>query len=206
MQLSICNSKTKLDVSDAVFGREYNSGVVHQVVVAYQAAARSGNSAQKTRSEVTASGRKPWKQKGTGNARAGTVSGPIWRGGGAAFAAKKRDYRQKVNKKMYRVALRSVLSELLRQQRVFVIDSVVVDQPKTKVLATKLAELDFDSVLIVIDKQQDMSVYDNLYLAARNLPHVTVVNEQQLTPVALLSAKKVLLTKEAVHQLEGRLA
>ncbi len=190
-----------MTVSDTTFGREFNESLVHQVAVAYLAGARSGTRAQKSRSEVRGGGRKPWKQKGTGRARSGTINSPIWRSGGVTFAAKPQDHRQKVNKKMYRGAIRSILSELVRQERLIVVESFSVDVPKTRELLSKLRDLDLQEALIITD-----SVEENLYLAARNLHKVDVRDVAAIDPVSLIGFDKVLVTVEAVKQLEEMLS
>ncbi|HAK53840.1 MAG TPA: 50S ribosomal protein L4 [Gammaproteobacteria bacterium] len=190
-------TKKAVDVSEAAFGRQYNEALVHQVVVAYLAAGRQGTKALKTRSEVRGGGAKPYRQKGTGRARAGTIRSPIWRGGGATFAAKPRDYSQKVNKKMYRGAMQSILSELVRQDRMVVTDNFAVDAPKTKQVQTLLNDLELESVLVVVEE-----VDDNLYLGARNLKNVEVVDVQGVNPVTLIGYEKVLFTVGALKQVE----
>jgi large subunit ribosomal protein L4 len=190
-----------LTVSDSVFGVEYNEPLVHQVVVAYMNAARAGTKAQKTRAEVSGGNSKPFKQKGTGRARAGTTRGPIWRTSGRAFAARPRSYEQKVNRKMYRAAMRSILSELIRQDRLETFEAFSVDGPKTKVLAARLGEMKTGNALIIIDSEDR-----NLYLAARNIPHVDVVEAKEVDPVSLINFDKVLVTKAAMQQLEARLS
>jgi len=194
-------SADPMTVSDTTFGREFNESLVHQVVVAYLAGARAGTRAQKTRSEVRGGGRKPWRQKGTGRARSGTINSPIWRSGGVTFAAKPQDHSQKVNKKMYRGAIRSILSELVRQERLIVVESFSVDVPKTRELLNKLRELELQEVLIITD-----SVEENLYLAARNLHKVDVRDVAAVDPVSLIGFDKVLVTVEAVKQLEEMLS
>lgn len=184
-------------VSDSTFGRDFNESLVHQVVTAYMAGARQGSKAQKTRSEVAGGGAKPWRQKGTGRARAGTSSSPIWRSGGVTFAAKPRDHSQKVNKKMYRAAMQSILSELVRQERLVVADSFAVDTHKTKEFVAKLNELKLDNVLIVAGE-----VDEKLYLAARNVPRVGVTAATAIDPVSLIAFEKVLVTVDALKQLE----
>ncbi|MDM7862260.1 50S ribosomal protein L4 [Alteromonas sp. ASW11-36] len=201
MELALKDAKGALEVSEATFGREYNEALVHQVVVAYGAGARQGTKAQKTRSEVRGGGKKPWRQKGTGRARAGTIRSPIWVGGGRAFAAKPRDHEQKVNKKMYRGAVKSILSELVRQDRLVVVESFGVDSPKTKGLLAKLNELELKDVLIVTPE-----VDENLFLSARNLYKVDVRDVQGVDPVSLIAFEKVLMTADAVKQLEEALA
>ena len=194
-------SADAVTVSDAAFGREFNESLVHQVVVAYLAGARAGTRAQKNRSDVRGGGRKPWRQKGTGRARSGTITSPIWRKGGVTFAARPQDHSQKVNKKMYRGAIRSIFSELVRQDRLIVVESISVDAPKTRELLTKLKDLDLDDVLIITDK-----VEENLYLAARNLHKVDVRDVAAVDPVSLIGFSKVLVTVEALKQIEEMLA
>ncbi|SJN57580.1 50S ribosomal protein L4 [Vibrio ruber] len=190
-----------LTVSETTFGREFNEALVHQVVVAYAAGARQGTRAQKTRSEVSGGGAKPWRQKGTGRARAGTIRSPIWRTGGVTFAAKPQDHSQKVNKKMYRGAMKSILSELVRQERLIVVDDFSVEAPKTKELVAKLKELELNDVLIVTGE-----VDENLFLAARNLYKVDVRDASGIDPVSLIAFDKVLMTASAVKQVEEMLA
>jgi len=190
-----------LTVSETTFGREFNEALVHQVVVAYAAGARQGTRAQKTRSEVSGGGAKPWRQKGTGRARAGTIRSPIWRTGGVTFAAKPQDHSQKVNKKMYRGAMKSILSELVRQERLIVVDNFSVEAPKTKELIAKLKELELTDVLIVTGE-----VDENLFLAARNLYKVDARDVSGIDPVSLIAFDKVLMTAEAVKQVEEMLA
>ncbi|TRY31496.1 50S ribosomal protein L4 [Aliiglaciecola sp. M165] len=201
MELVLKDANSALEVSEATFGRDFNEALVHQVVVAFGAGARQGSKAQKTRSEVRGGGKKPWRQKGTGRARAGTIRSPIWVGGGRAFAAKPQDHSQKVNKKMYRGAIRSILSELVRQDRLIVVEKFGVDAPKTKVLVAKLNELELNDVLIVTPE-----VEENLFLAARNLYKVDVRDVQGIDPVSLIAFEKVLITADAVKQLEEALA
>ncbi|GGY51856.1 50S ribosomal protein L4 [Bacterioplanes sanyensis] len=191
------NAGTAVAVSDAAFGREFNEALVHQVVTAYLAGARQGTKAQKTRSEVSGGGIKPWRQKGTGRARSGTSSSPIWRSGGVTFAAKPRKFDQKVNKKMYRAAMQSILSELVRQERLVVADSFAVESHKTKEFVAKLKELELDNVLIVAGE-----VDEKLYLAARNVPHVGVTEASAIDPVSLIAFDKVLVTVDALKKLE----
>jgi large subunit ribosomal protein L4 len=201
MELVLKDAKGGLEVSDATFGREFNEALVHQVVVAYGAGARQGSKAQKTRSEVRGGGAKPWRQKGTGRARAGTIRSPIWRSGGVTFAAKPQDHSQKVNKKMYRGAIQSILSELVRQERLIVVEKFAVEAPKTKELQSKLAALELKDVLIVTSE-----VDENLFLSARNLYKVDVRDVQGIDPVSLIAFEKVLMTADAVKQLEESLA
>ena len=192
---------SSVDVADAVFGQDFNETLVHQVVVAYMAAARAGTHAQKNRAAVRGGGSKPWRQKGTGRARAGTIRSPIWRGGGKAFAATTGDYSQKVNKKAYRSAIRSILSELVRQGRLLVVEEFAVQAPRTKELVGNLSGLGADNVLIVHHDPDE-----NLYLAARNLSTVDVVDTSIADPVSLLAFDKVLITVAALRQFEERLA
>ena len=201
MNLNLIASGGSVEVSEAAFGREYNEALVHQVVVAHLAGARQGSRAQKSRSEVRGGGRKPWRQKGTGRARAGTTRSPIWRSGGVTFAAKPQDHSQKVNRKMYRGALQCILSELVRQERLVVCDAFSVDAPKTRGLLDKLKDLDLRDVLIVAEE-----VEENLYLAARNLKDVDVRDVGAIDPVSLLSHDKVLITVGALKKLEEALA
>lgn len=201
MELVLKDAKGGLEVSEATFGRDFNEALVHQVVVAFGAGARQGSKAQKTRSEVRGGGAKPWRQKGTGRARAGTIRSPIWRSGGVTFAAKPQDHSQKVNKKMYRGAIQSILSELVRQERLIVVEKFAVETPKTKELISKLKELELKDVLIVTSE-----VDENLFLSARNLYKVDVRDVQGIDPVSLIAFEKVLMTADAVKQLEESLA
>ncbi|MBD7978991.1 MULTISPECIES: 50S ribosomal protein L4 [Pseudomonas] len=196
MQLNV-NGAQAIEVSDRIFGGEFNETLVHQAVVAYMAGGRQGTRAQKTRSEVSGGGAKPFRQKGTGRARAGTIRSPIWRSGGVTFAAKPQDHSQKLNKKMYRAALRSILAELARTERLVVVEDFVVDAPKTKGLLNKLNGLSLTDVLIVSE-----AIDQNLYLAARNLPHVDVRDVQGVDPVSLIAYDKVLMTVSAVKKFE----
>lgn len=199
MQINV-NGAQAIDVCERTFGGEFNETLVHQAVVAYMAGGRQGSKKQKTRSEVSGGGKKPWRQKGTGRARAGTIRSPIWRGGGATFAARPQDHSQKLNKKMYRAAMRSILAELLRQDRLVVVEDFSVDAPKTKALLGKLETLGLQDVLIVSE-----NVEQNLYLAARNLPHVDVRDVQASDPVSLIAYDKVLMTVSAVKKFEEML-
>ena len=201
MELQLHQSQDKLSVADAVFGVDYNEPLIHQVVTAYMSAARAGTKAQKTKGEVRGGGRKPWKQKGTGRARAGSIRSPLWRGGGRAFAAKPRDYSQKVNRKMYRGAIRSIVSELARQGLLVVTDSFAVDTPKTQGLLQKLESYGTRDILIVGD-----AVEPNLFLSARNLHTVDICDVEALNPLALLSREKVLMTAPAIKKLEAWLS
>ena len=208
MELKLINDKgqpspsASVSVSDTLFGREYNESLVHQVVTAYLANARSANSAQKGRSEVAKSTRKPWRQKGTGRARAGMASSPLWRGGGKIFPnSPDENFSQKLNRKMYRAGLCAILSQLVRDNRLSVVDSFTVDTPKTKTLAQKLKGMGMNEVMIITD-----SVDENLYLSSRNLPHVMVVEAGHVDPVSLLRFAKVLMTRGAVAKFEEMLA
>jgi large subunit ribosomal protein L4 len=191
----------KISISDETFGREFNESLVHQAVVTYMAGARQGTAKQKTRSEVSGGGRKPWRQKGTGRARAGTIRSPIWRSGGVTFAARPRDYTKKLNKKMYRGAMQSILSELLRQDRLLVVEDFAIESHKTRELVGKLKDFALDNVLIVADE-----VSENLYLASRNLHKVDVLDANGLDPVSLIGFEKVLMTVPALKKVEEMLA
>lgn len=188
-------------VAEDVFGREFNESLVHQLVVSYLAGGRSGTKAQKTRSEVSGGGAKPWKQKGSGRARAGTTRSPIWRSGGVTFAAKPRSYEVKLNKKMYRSGLKSILSELLRQNRIVICDDLNVDEPKTKAFKEKLANLGFDEGLILIDEFDE-----NIFLSARNIKNIVLRDIRSVSPVDLVSSAKVMMTSAAAKSLEGSLS
>ncbi len=204
MELNLLNSKKKLELADAVFACNFNEALIHQVVTAYMAAGRAGTKAQKTRAEVSGGGSKPWRQKGTGRARAGTIRSPLWRKGGVTFAAKPRCYEQKVNKKMYKGALRSILSELVRQDRLVIVDSFQVTTHKTKDLLKKLTDMNLsDHHLLIISDAVD----ENLYLSSRNLPFVDVrdVAISAADPVALVKAEKVVVTEAAIKEIEGLL-
>ena len=200
MKLDFTGAKGAVEVSEATFGREFNEALVHQVVTAYAAGARQGSKAQKTRSEVSGGGKKPWRQKGTGRARAGTIRSPIWRSGGVTFAAKPQDHSQKVNKKMYRGAIQSILSELVRQERFVVVEAFDVETPKTKALAAKLNEMSLKDVLIITEE-----VSENLFLAARNLYKVDVRDAATIDPVSLIAFDKIVVTAGAVKQIEEML-
>jgi large subunit ribosomal protein L4 len=200
MKLKMVSGATELQVSEATFGLKFNESLVHQVITAYRAAGRAGTKAQKSRAEVSGGGKKPWSQKGTGQARAGSNRSPIWVGGGKTFAAKPRDFEQKVNRKMYRGALRSMLSELARTERLMVTESLGLEAPKTKLLAGQLKAWSLESVLIVVEATDE-----KLFLAARNLPHVEVIEVSALNPLSLARHAKVLMTVGAVKMLEERL-
>jgi len=196
MQLTVAGGKD-IQVSDATFDREFSEALVHQVVTAYLAGARAGTKAQKNRSAVSGGGKKPWRQKGTGRARAGTIRSPIWRGGGVTFAAVPRDHAQKVNRKMYRGALQAILSELVRQDRLVVVGTLELAEAKTKALAAKLADLGVEKGLIVTAE-----VNENLYLASRNLPGIYVVDVAGIDPVSLVGADKVVMTVDAIEKIQ----
>jgi large subunit ribosomal protein L4 len=206
MQLELLNDQgqasSKFDAPETVFGRAYNEDLVHQIVVAYQANARQGTRAQKDREQVNHSTKKPFKQKGTGRARAGMTSSPIWRGGGRTFPnSPEENFTQKINKKMYRAGMASILSQLAREGRLAVVDTLTVEAPKTKLLAAKFKAMNLNSVLVISDQ-----VDDNLYLASRNLPNVLVVEPRYADPLSLVHYKKVLVTKAAIDQLKEMFA
>jgi len=188
-------------VTEEVFGREFNESLVHQLVVSYLAGARAGTKAQKTRSEVSGGGAKPWKQKGSGRARAGTTRGPIWRTGGVTFAAKPRNYEVKLNKKMYRSGLKSILSELLRQNRMMICDDLKVAEPKTKAFKEKLTQLGIDEGLVLVEEFDE-----NIFLSARNLRSIVLKDIRSVNPVDLVNTTKVIMTTAAVKALEGSLS
>ena len=206
MQLELLNEQglaaSKVDAPETVFGREYNEDLVHQIVVAYQANARQGTRAQKDREQVKHSTKKPFKQKGTGRARAGMTSSPLWRGGGRIFPnSPEENFTQKINKKMYRAGMASIFSQLAREGRLAVVDSLTVDAPKTKLLAAKFKAMNLESVLVIADE-----VDDNLYLASRNLPNVLVVEPRYADPLSLVHYRKVLVTKGAIDKLKEMFA
>jgi large subunit ribosomal protein L4 len=200
MKLKVANGGAELSVSDANFGAEYNEALVHQLVVAYMAAGRAGTKRQKSRAEVRGGGRKPHSQKGTGQARAGSNRSPIWVGGGRAFAARPRDYTQKVNRKMYRAGIRSMLAQLVRTDRLVVTEALSVAEPRTKLLVGELAKLSLKNALVVIEAQDD-----KLMLASRNLPNIEVITVAEINPVSLTAYDKVLMTVGAVKMIEERL-
>ncbi len=193
-------SGAAVELSDVAFGREFNEALVHQVVTAYLAGSRQGSKAQKSRADVSGGGKKPFKQKGTGRARAGSIRSPIWRGGGKTFAARPQDWSQKVNRKMYRGAMQCILAELVRQERLILVEDIVVSAPKTKELLGKLSDLNATRALIVTD-----AVDENLYLAARNIPHVDVVDATAVNPVSLIAFDKVVMSVSAAKKLEVEL-
>jgi len=195
------DSASAVEVAEEVFGQEFNETLVHQLVVRYQAAARAGTKAQKSRSDVSGGGAKPWRQKGTGRARAGTMSSPIWRSGGVTFAAQPRSFEQKLNKKMYKVGIRSIFSELLRQDRMVVSNDTLPTTPKTKDLVGKLSSVDAKRVLLVAEE-----LTEEMVLASRNIPYVEVTTVEGLDPVTLVSADKVIATPAAIKKIEERLS
>jgi len=196
MQLNVSGGQA-IEVSDITFAAQFNETLVHQAVVAYMAGGRQGTRKQKTRAEVSGGGKKPWRQKSTGRARAGSTRGPIWRGGGVTFAARPQNFEQKLNRKMYRAALRSILAELVRNERLVVVPELVVEAPKTKALLGKLNALDVNDVLIISE-----TIDENLYLAARNLPHVDVRDALGADPVSLIAFEKVLVTVASLKKFE----
>ncbi len=201
MKIAITGGSGSIEVSDDTFGAAFNEPLIHQVVTAFRAAGRSGTKRQKTRADARGGGAKPWRQKGTGRARAGTSRSPIWVGGGRTFAARPRDYSQKVNRKMYRAAMRSMVSELIRQDRLIVVDSIEMSAPKTRDLVAKLAEFKLDNVLIFVDRYDE-----NLCLSARNLPWVDVLDLREINPVSLARYDRILATAAAVKALAERLS
>jgi large subunit ribosomal protein L4 len=201
MKINLKDNGGTLELADATFGAAFNEPLIHQVVTAYLAGGRAGTKAQKNRSDVRGGGRKPWKQKGSGRARVGSIRSPIWVGGGRAFAARPRSFEQKVNRKMYRGALRSMLSELLRQERLVVAQAFGVSAPKTKELKAKLAELGVGQSALIVVQAFDA----NLWLAARNLPHVAVLEAAEVDPVSLVGANTIVVTADALKSIEGRL-
>ena len=200
MQLATIDSSNKINLNPTIFETPFNEGLVHQVVVAHMNAARQGSKAQKNRAAVSGGGAKPFRQKGTGRARAGTIRNPIWRGGGKTFAAKPRSYQQKVNRKVYRKAMHAILAELVRQERLLVVDQLECAEPKTKILTATLTKMELQNVLIIVDEPRN-----NLALAARNIPHVEVITVAQVNPVNLIAHEKVLMTSAAFAKLEERL-
>lgn len=200
LNLKSAGAPGEIQLSDAAFGRAYNEALIHQVVTAYMAAGRAGTKRQKSRAEVRGGGKKPWSQKGTGQARAGSIRSPLWVGGGRAFAARPRDYTQKVNRKMYRAAMQSMVSELVRQERLVAVESLELEAPRTKLLITKLAELGLTRALILVEAFEE-----KLFLAARNIPHVEVMPVAALDPVSLIKHDKVIATVGALKLLDQRL-
>ncbi|MCH9643310.1 MAG: 50S ribosomal protein L4 [Gammaproteobacteria bacterium] len=201
MELQVHGKGANVTVSDQIFACEYSEGLVHQVVTAYLAGGRQGTKAQKTRSDVSGGGTKPWRQKGTGRARAGTIRSPIWRSGGKSFAARPRDFKQKLNKKMYKRAMRVILSELARNERLVVADDFALTAPKTKELAAKLQKMQLNDALIIT-----AAADDNIRLSARNIPNVTVLEAMRINPVDLIAYEKVVVTADALKKIEEKLA
>jgi large subunit ribosomal protein L4 len=201
MDLAIHNSKKKVSVSDDAFGASYNESLVHQLVVSYMSGARAGTKAQKNRAAVSGGGAKPWKQKGTGRARAGTIRSPIWRSGGVTFAASPRDFSKKLNKKMYRVGMRSLVSELVRQDRLILIDELGVSEAKTKAMNTRLNEIGVNDALILTD-----GLDSSVYLAARNIPNIQVMDVAIVDPLSLVQQQHVVIDQAALKKLEERLS
>lgn len=206
MELQVSQYKDQpastLDVSEHMFGVEFHEALIHQVVVAYMAGGRAGTKAQKNRSDVRGGGIKPWRQKGTGRARAGSIRSPLWRTGGVTFAARNRDFSQKVNKRMYRKALTSILSELNRQERLVVVKDLTISEPKTKILLQSLNELGLDKKILIVIAGENI----NLQLSARNIPNVTVISATHVNPVSLVAAEKIVMTVDAVKKIEERFA
>jgi large subunit ribosomal protein L4 len=201
MDIAIHNSKKKVSVSDDAFAVSFNEALVHQLVVSYMASARAGSKAQKNRSAVSGGGAKPWRQKGTGRARAGTIRSPLWRSGGVTFAATPRDYSKKLNKKMYRAGLRSLVSELVRQDRLILIDKLGVTEPRTRLMRARLDELGVDDALVLTD-----GLDSAVYLAARNIPNIQVMDIAIVDPVSLIRQEKVVIDEAALKKLEERLS
>lgn len=197
MDIQVANAKSKVELNEATFGNEYNEALVHQVVTAFMAGSRQGTRATKNRAAVAGGGAKPWRQKGTGRARAGTIRSPIWVGGGHTFARSPQDWSQKVNKKMYRGAMKSILSELVRQERLVVVETLEFDKPKTKDFLAKMKEINVSNALVVAD-----DIDQNLYLSARNVPHVEVSDIAGLNPVNLVAYDKVVVTVAAINKLQ----
>ncbi|AIN47249.1 50S ribosomal protein L4 [Candidatus Palibaumannia cicadellinicola] len=201
MELVLQDTQNALSVSETIFGYDFNEALIHQVIVAYAACARLGSRAQKNRAEVVGSNKKPWRQKGTGRARSGTVKSPLWRSGGVTFAAKPQDHSQKINKKMYRGALKSILSELVRQKRLIIVEQFSIQAPKTQLLAHKLKNMELENVLIITDQSDQ-----NLFLAARNLYKVEINNVNHINLMSLIAFDKIILTINSVKKIEERLA
>ncbi|KGK41081.1 MULTISPECIES: 50S ribosomal protein L4 [Nitrincola] len=201
MNINLTGANGSVEVSELIFGKEFNESLVHQVVTAYMAGGRQGTKAQKNRSAVSGGGAKPFRQKGTGRARAGTIRSPLWRSGGVTFAASPRDFSQKVNKKMYRAAMRCILSELVRQDRLVVVEGFQMEVPKTKQFIAKMQELELSNALVITEE-----VEVNLYLAARNVPHVDVRDVAAIDPVSLIGFDKVVVTAAALNKINEVLA
>ena len=204
MKLRLCNlgnADAEITVSDSIFAADFNEPLIHQSVIAFMAGARAGTKGQKTRAEVRGGGRKPWRQKGTGRARAGTIRSPIWRGGGVTFAAKPKCYAQKLNRKMYRGAMRSILAELVRQDRLRCIEDFSIDKPRTKSMIEKLKAFGWPAGLIIFDKMTK-----NIYLSARNIPRLSVIDSTGINPYLLVRHSKILMTRSAIAKIEDMLA
>lgn len=201
MNLNVANG-AEVNLSDESFAADFNQDLVHQVVVAYMANGRQATKARKTRSEVSGGGKKPWRQKGSGRARAGSIRSPLWRSGGVTFGSSRPNFQQKINKKMYRAAVRSIVSELIRQERLIAVENFVVEAPKTKELVARLAEYDLSNRLLIVTED----LQENLFLASRNIPNVEVVESSYIDPVSLVASEKVIITVAALKQLEERLA
>ncbi len=201
MDISIHSSSDKVSVSDEAFAAEFNETLVHQLVVSFMSASRAGTKAQKTRSDVRGGGAKPFRQKGTGRARAGTIRSPLWRSGGTTFAARPRDYGKKLNKKMYRTGMRSIVSELVRQDRLVVVNEISVAEPKTKLMVAKMADLGITQGLVLTD-----GLDSSMYLAARNIPNLMVMDVAIVDPLSLVSQEKVIIDQAALKKLEERLS
>lgn len=201
MNLNVANG-TEIQLADESFAVDYNQDLVHQVVIAYMANGRKGSKALKSRSEVRGGGRKPWRQKGSGRARVGSIRSPLWRGGGVTFGSSRPNFQQKINKKMYRAAVRSIVSELIRQDRLIVVEDFVVDVPKTKELVARLAKYDLSKRLLIVTED----LQENLFLASRNIPNVDVIESSYVNPVSLVASEKVIITVVALKQLEEKLA
>ncbi len=201
MDIAIHNSSKKVSVSDTAFGADFNESLVHQLVISYMSTSRSGTKAQKSRSDAQGGGAKPFRQKGTGRARAGTIRSPIWRGGGVTFAARPRDYAKKINKKMYRAGMRGIVSELIRQDRLVLVEEMTVTEPKTKLMAAKMADLGVTHGLVITD-----GLDSNLYLAARNIPNLMVMDVAIVDPLSLVRQESVVIDQAALKKLEARLS
>lgn len=201
MDISLHNSEKKVSVSDAAFAADFNEALVHQLVVSFMSTSRAGSKAQKTRSDVRGGGAKPFRQKGTGRARAGTIRSPIWRSGGVTFAARPRDYSKKMNKKMYRAGMRSIVSELIRQDRLVLVEEITVSEPKTKLMAEKMKDLGITHGLVLTD-----GLDSSLYLAARNIPNLIVMDVAVVDPLSLVRQEKVVIDAAALKKLEERLS
>ncbi|QJC29130.1 50S ribosomal protein L4 [Enterobacteriaceae endosymbiont of Plateumaris rustica] len=197
MEIITKDTKNKVILSDKVFNRHYNKSLIHQVVESYRTVSRQGSKAQKTRGEVKGSGKKPWRQKGTGKARAGSLQSPIWRSGGVTFASKNKIYYKKVNKKMYRNALKSIFSELFRKNRIILLSDFIIKKPKTKILINKLKNFSFKKIIII-----SISIEKNLFLASRNLHNIEIKNSMNINPISLINSDKIIITINAIKHIE----